>query len=214
MPFRISPIYVLQRLWRPIGSLWVRTSPRGFLSPLNSPDYSQLTLPSSVKSGRPLTSVRPRWDPRRHSYKSVLIFCFLITLVYVHRTVNLSGIRRATNDSPRLESKWHPLRRDSDWRYRSGDEFPQTLYDGLPYPAVKDLSHRHSDDGTFLEVDMSAPANHGHPIFQLIKNAREEWHRKVERQSKTLRQAVEEYRRRYDNMEPPAGFDKWWKFVK
>jgi hypothetical protein len=60
---------------------------------------------------------------------------------------------------------------------------------------------------------MSAPAKHGHPIFQLIQNAREEWYQKVAVQSKTLRQAVEEYRRRYD-MEPPAGFDKWWKFVK
>ncbi|WVQ85782.1 hypothetical protein IAT38_007949 [Cryptococcus sp. DSM 104549] len=51
-----------------------------------------------------------------------------------------------------------------------------------------------------------------HPIYQLIHDARAEWDKKVERQSRTLKEAVEEYKRRYKRA-PPKGFDKWWAYV-
>lgn len=47
-----------------------------------------------------------------------------------------------------------------------------------------------------------------HPILGLIKRAEGEWARKVARQSRTLKEAVDEYRRRYKR-NPPVGFDKW-----
>jgi hypothetical protein len=151
----------------------------------------------------------------------VLLLCCVITLVYLYWPPYRGGgyhepkplAREASLFDLDGSSTWNSLRRNSDRRYLPDAGAQQTLYDGIPYRAVKDSSHRHADDGAFVEVDMSAPAKHGHPIFQLIKNARDEWHAKVAGQSKTLRQAVEEYRRRHGGMEPPAGFDKWWKFV-
>jgi hypothetical protein len=52
-----------------------------------------------------------------------------------------------------------------------------------------------------------------HPILTLIKRAEAQWNRKVARQSKTLKEAVVEYRRRY-RKNPPKGFDKWWAYAK
>jgi len=47
-----------------------------------------------------------------------------------------------------------------------------------------------------------------HPIHLLIREARAKWEAKVARQSRTLEEAVSEYKRRY-NKKPPRGFDKW-----
>lgn len=52
-----------------------------------------------------------------------------------------------------------------------------------------------------------------HPIPQLMKRARENHEAKIARQSKTLEQAVAEYRKRY-SMDPPKGFDEWFLFAK
>ena len=64
-----------------------------------------------------------------------------------------------------------------------------------------------------LVKPVSPSSESSHPIYQLITKAEEE-HRKVTaRQSQTLEQAVEEYRRRY-GMSPPPRFDKWFEFAK
>jgi hypothetical protein len=55
-----------------------------------------------------------------------------------------------------------------------------------------------------LQVNRDAP----HPIYELMKQAEEDWNRKLERASTTLEQAVREYRRRYHRY-PPKGFDLW-----
>jgi hypothetical protein len=47
-----------------------------------------------------------------------------------------------------------------------------------------------------------------HPILELIANAEKKWDALVAKQSKTLKEAVVEYKKRY-NRNPPAGFDKW-----
>lgn len=52
-----------------------------------------------------------------------------------------------------------------------------------------------------------------HPILTLIRKAEQKWKRKVARQSKTLKEASAEYRRRYKR-NPPKGFDEWWKYAK
>ena len=52
-----------------------------------------------------------------------------------------------------------------------------------------------------------------HPIPDLIEEAETQYRNKVDRQSKTLKAAVIEYRRRYKR-EPPRGFDDWWEFAK
>ncbi|KAF4637620.1 hypothetical protein G7Y89_g441 [Cudoniella acicularis] len=52
-----------------------------------------------------------------------------------------------------------------------------------------------------------------HPVWQLIKNAEQDFEKTLTRQSKTLNEAVEEYRRRY-GIPPPPNFDKWFEFAK
>ena len=52
-----------------------------------------------------------------------------------------------------------------------------------------------------------------HPIYQLITKAEKEHHNLVDRQSDTLAEAVQEYRRRYQ-IPPPPNFDKWYEFAK
>ena len=47
-----------------------------------------------------------------------------------------------------------------------------------------------------------------HPILELIENAERKWDALVERQSKTLQEAVAEYKVRYQR-NPPKGFDIW-----
>jgi hypothetical protein len=64
--------------------------------------------------------------------------------------------------------------------------------------------HNYRSDG-LLEVSPDG----SHPIFELIRNAEEEWDAKLASSSKTLAQAVAEYHRRYKRP-PPLGFDDWF----
>ncbi|KWU47161.1 glycosyltransferase family 90 protein [Rhodotorula sp. JG-1b] len=52
-----------------------------------------------------------------------------------------------------------------------------------------------------------------HPIHVLIDRAEKKWKEKVERQSRTLSEAVREYKHRY-RRNPPKGFDDWWRFCE
>ncbi|CAG8981115.1 hypothetical protein HYALB_00013412 [Hymenoscyphus albidus] len=52
-----------------------------------------------------------------------------------------------------------------------------------------------------------------HPMWQLIKDNEMEFERKLAAQSKTLPEAVVEYKRRY-GIPPPPNFDKWFAFAK
>ncbi|EKM77598.1 hypothetical protein AGABI1DRAFT_77101 [Agaricus bisporus var. burnettii JB137-S8] len=67
--------------------------------------------------------------------------------------------------------------------------------------------HFYRGDG-LLEVNYGG----AHPIFELVRRAERDWEDKLKRASKTLVDAVKEYRRRY-NRDPPKGFDIWWKYV-
>jgi hypothetical protein len=80
-------------------------------------------------------------------------------------------------------------------------------------PAAPASPHRggHPVVGGLLHVDLSLPADE-HPIRQLIRDAKVDWESKLARQSKTLSQAVREYKRRNKGRNPPKGFDKWWSW--
>jgi hypothetical protein len=73
--------------------------------------------------------------------------------------------------------------------------------------------HGHQITAGILSVDTSLPITQ-HPITLLTQSARTAWDTKVAQQSKTLKSAVEEYKRRNKGRPPPKGFDKWWKLVK
>ncbi|KAL6867934.1 glycosyltransferase family 90 protein [Trichoderma novae-zelandiae] len=57
-----------------------------------------------------------------------------------------------------------------------------------------------------------APDAASHPIIHLMKDAQHEFAEVKKRQSRSLNEAVEEYRRRYD-IPPPPHFDKWYEFA-
>lgn len=66
----------------------------------------------------------------------------------------------------------------------------------------------------FLRAKAQAPRPPiHHPIPKLMADARRAFSDKVERQSKSLDQAVSEYERRYGRR-PPKGFDEWYQFAK
>lgn len=75
------------------------------------------------------------------------------------------------------------------------------LDDEKQHPPLE--KHRYRSDG-LLEVN----PNGGHPIFELIERAEAKWDEKVGKASKTLEEAVKEYKRRYKR-DPPLGFDAW-----
>ncbi|KAJ3551772.1 hypothetical protein NM688_g4516 [Phlebia brevispora] len=52
-----------------------------------------------------------------------------------------------------------------------------------------------------------------HPIPKLMAEAENRYRKLLSSRSKTLAQAVAEYKRRY-RRDPPQGFDEWWKFVQ
>src|SRR5712671_5600135 len=60
---------------------------------------------------------------------------------------------------------------------------------------------------------LSPTTEQSHPIARLINDANEAFEHKRARQSATLAEAVEEYRRRY-GMPPPPNFDKWFRFAQ
>jgi hypothetical protein len=70
-------------------------------------------------------------------------------------------------------------------------------------PVQSRTGHDYLDNGLLL-VDPEG----GHPIPELIQRAEEAWQTKLDKQSKTLEEAVAEYRRRYGRA-PPRGFDHW-----
>ncbi|KAG8904911.1 Glycosyltransferase Family 90 domain containing protein [Tulasnella sp. 403] len=67
--------------------------------------------------------------------------------------------------------------------------------------------HQYREDG-LLVINPNAP----HPVYELILRAEREWATKHEKASRTLRDAVTEYKRRYGRP-PPKGFDVWWEYV-
>ena len=69
---------------------------------------------------------------------------------------------------------------------------------------VESTEHVYRADG-LLDVNPKGK----HPILELIERSETQWERKVERQSKTLKQAVDEYKRRYKRL-PPKGFEIWY----
>ncbi|KAG2351992.1 glycosyl transferase family 90-domain-containing protein [Suillus spraguei] len=67
--------------------------------------------------------------------------------------------------------------------------------------------HYYGNNG-LLVVNPDGP----HPILELVERAEVAWAKKLGRASKTLSEAVAEYKRRYHRL-PPIHFEKWWDYV-
>ncbi|CDM33803.1 Lipopolysaccharide-modifying protein [Penicillium roqueforti FM164] len=76
----------------------------------------------------------------------------------------------------------------------------------LPPPEPIQHPQLHAGQNTYLPEKE-------HPITRLVGNAQQDFNHAQSRQSKTLAEAVTEYKRRY-NMHPPPFFDKWFEFAQ
>ena len=81
-------------------------------------------------------------------------------------------------------------------------------------PDLPDLSHSSKPQ---LQPEIQNIVVHAtqdsHPVLQLIDAAAKEAEETVKRQSKSLSEAIAEYRKRY-KISPPPNFDKWYYFAK
>ena len=80
------------------------------------------------------------------------------------------------------------------------DRFAQEKRRRVPDASTE---HVYRSDG-LLEVNPRGR----HPIFELIERSETQWKDRVAGQSRTFKQAVAEYKRRYQRP-PPKGFEIW-----
>lgn len=156
-----------------------------------------------------------RWRPMG-MYKSIallIVAAFIFSHTYFgYLPESLSG---SASSDPSFSNKQfghgsprRPLPRKGGWDNR---EQKHPLGNDVKEATIS--TGRHESKSGLLKVDLSLPVSR-HPIKQLIREAQTKWAAKNAKQSKTLKQAVEEYKRRHRGNLPPKGFDKWWKFVK
>ncbi|KAG9051021.1 Glycosyltransferase Family 90 domain containing protein [Tulasnella sp. UAMH 9824] len=84
--------------------------------------------------------------------------------------------------------------------------------DIAPAPTTSSAAQGKPHHAYRLDGLMEFVPNGPHPVYELLRVSEKEWKDKLGRASRTLKEAVEEYRRRYQRM-PPKGFDKWWRYV-
>lgn len=132
----------------------------------------------------------PRVMRRRQLTLIGLIILLLIcayTIFWIPPPLQIVG-----NDEPYVERN---DRREHEAYFASEDEVAQ---------------HRQQP---FNKRPKAAPGSGSHPILGLIADAARDFEGVRARQSKTLREAVAEYKRRY-GIPPPPHFDKWYEFAK
>ncbi|KAG0147160.1 hypothetical protein CROQUDRAFT_722443 [Cronartium quercuum f. sp. fusiforme G11] len=88
-------------------------------------------------------------------------------------------------------------------RYPYPSSLPKTSSDGLTF---------HPNGHLLLHLSSNFSSLQTHPFKSLIERAKLEWETKLKRQSKTLKECVEEYKRRYAR-KPPAGFERWYDYA-
>lgn len=81
------------------------------------------------------------------------------------------------------------------------------------YDQVISEARLQSFPSTKANEPLGLTSTQNHPIDQLINNAKTEFDDVKARQSKTLEEAVVEYRKRY-GIPPPPRFDRWYYFAK
>lgn len=75
-----------------------------------------------------------------------------------------------------------------------------------------------TDRSTTVQLQLSRPTRltgnvAEHPIPHLMDEAESRFRSLLSHQSRSLRAAVKEYKRRYGR-NPPKGFDEWWRFAQ
>ncbi|WVQ82763.1 hypothetical protein IAT38_004895 [Cryptococcus sp. DSM 104549] len=98
--------------------------------------------------------------------------------------------------------------------FDSQPEVPRLARPGQPAQHAQHAGSPSRQSHTYLPNGLLLPNPAApHPIHDLIARGHAAWEAKLARASKTLAQAVDEYRRRYER-NPPRGFERWWKYVE
>lgn len=184
-------------------------------------DSPRCGSPDSSKSDSPLLKT-PRspfpWSPAlstrrvRHAARQRrvlwLIFAILAGVALLVRNHEAPEVRQAAKRMQAAAARIAEKRcQYMPWLTHCPNPFANLRFDEdhgeILYPARPAVVHARTD------VVPPQP----HPIHHLIREAEAAWHRKVSRQSRTLEEAVAEYRRRY-KQPPPRGFDAWFHFAR
>ena len=142
---------------------------------------------------------------RRRSRTALLSFIgllFLFVFVFDFGSPSEKSIKDTKRDEILNRTRSRPVLEDRSKPRRPVSRVIRQIESIAPTVEHSGI-HRYDENG-LLSVDPHGP----HPIFELIQKAEERWAEKHRQASRTLGQAVKEYRRRYGR-EPPAGFDLW-----
>jgi len=132
------------------------------------------------------------FSPRR-PFKLFVTAAVLVSLyvIFIHET-------------QRPAEKWEPSRHPQPHEVTRTVTVTATVSAKPQSASVTRLGkHKYRPDG-LLELNPNGP----HPIFELVERAERAWADRQARASKTMPEAVKEYRRRYGR-NPPKGFDLW-----
>ncbi|GAA5979776.1 hypothetical protein JCM5350_002045 [Sporobolomyces pararoseus] len=211
----------------PSASSSAKVPPSPYLDPRRQPEPTRTPIgtwrekkrpvaPSVTSAGTRILSIAFRL--LRNPRSLVLIFfCSLVVFSgsYVHRNSHTLSKRPLPpsllpilRHSSNAVSYLHPAtgQRLKDWhdyQVKTDPNRPLT-----PEEIEERSRHTFHPNGLLLVNPKGK-----HPIHQLIERAEEKWKDKLARQSRTLAEAVAEYKQRY-RRNPPKGFDDWWAFCE
>ncbi|KAK4702708.1 hypothetical protein P7C70_g3518, partial [Phenoliferia sp. Uapishka_3] len=193
------------------NSLSTSRSSTPLLSRSPRPSEGREILPTrslSIRTPAPSPSLSSPFAFRLRSRRSLFLFGSLfVAFLFYRKSSEWSDASTASIDQEEAEQcrlfPWMAKCVGRDWGH-------QDPFEGLHFE--KEAGHMFYPAHSASEEENAIPPNQPHPIHLLISDAKRDWDKKRARQSKSLREAVEEYERRY-KMRPPKGFAKWFEFA-
>lgn len=142
---------------------------------------------------------------RRTQLTTILTVCvfFALALLFLRHEPSPLPLTAGTQPSPTLKSRRRPPK-------TSPEELPTQSFP-VDSGILSDVPNKEEKGEKALHS--IATVAHPHPIDQLITRAEKDFDALKNRQSKSLAEAVEEYRRRY-KIHPPPKFDQWYQFAQ
>ncbi|KAL0579315.1 hypothetical protein V5O48_002713 [Marasmius crinis-equi] len=147
-------------------------------------------------------------SPRTTRFVKYLVAAFILWQISA-KTSYFFHVSVSVDQTPQFEQEELTVGDGDGSQYTAQPEYRQPEYHDFLDDEGDIIQPHHYHTNGFLEVN---PAG-GHPILELLERAEKEWKEKLARASKSLDEAVREYKRRYKR-DPPKGFDKWWDYVE
>jgi hypothetical protein len=146
---------------------------------------------------------------RRGPLATLLVFMLIIALYILpsRRSIDINSLPTVIDEqnSPSSpHSNHHPAGGGESWWAT-----PQNMIQ----PSEINFTRT---DGRILVLPKQPDAGYSgrqHPIPELIRLGKLKWQKKLENQSKSFKETIQEYKRRYGKT-PPKGFDKWYAWAR